>query len=75
MGSDQERSRYLQEVLYKNLCSLWFDGCAAPTIKGYEVSMPAKPGAKPVAMQPIPLSPYDQARVRYHIWEACFWGK
>merc|ERR1712020_427724 len=26
-------------------------------------------------MQPIPLSPYDQLRIQYHIWEAIYLGK
>ena len=74
-GTDQQRETFLEKVLYKNLEGIWLDGCAAPTVKNYWVNMPLKPGAKPVAMQPIPLSPYDTLRVRYHIWEATFLGK
>ena len=33
------------------------------------------PNAKPVARQPIPLSPYDEARVEYHIAENVWQGK
>ena len=34
-----------------------------------------KIGAKPVARQPIPLSPYDDMRVEYHIAENVEQGK
>ena len=34
-----------------------------------------KPNAKPVARQPIPLSPFDDMRVEYHIEENVAQGK
>ncbi len=34
-----------------------------------------KPGAKPVARQPIPVSPYDDLRVEYQIRELIEDGK
>ena len=74
-GSGVQRDQFITEVLFQNLCALWFLGCAAPTVKGYEINMPTKPGGKPVAMQPIPLSPYDQLRIQYHMWESIYLGK
>ena len=71
----QERQQFWDEVIVKNTECWWIDGCAAPTVKGYRVNMEAKKDAVPVAMQPIPLSPYDRLRVQYHIWEAIALGK
>ena len=71
----QERQQMWNEVIVKNTECWWIDGCAAPTVKGYKVNMEAKENAVLVAMQPIPLSPYDRARVQYHIWEAIALGK
>ena len=42
---------------------------ADDTIKDYEIHMAPLPNAKQVAMQPIPLSPYDNLRVEFHLWQ------
>ena len=39
------------------------------------VEFDLKPDAKPVAWQPIPLSPFDEARVEYHVEENVWQGK
>ena len=49
--------------------------CAPPAIKDYQIRMEPLPNAKPVAMQPIPLSPYDNLRVEYHLWQNIQEGK
>ena len=56
------------------LC-FWMDGCDAPTVRGHVIEFGVKPESKPVARQPIPLSPYDDVRVEWHIEENCKQGK
>ena len=53
----------------------WMEGCEAPTVRDHVINFRVKPGAKPVARQPIPLSPYDNLRVEYHIAENVAQGK
>ena len=44
-------------------------------VKGIQIGFRLKPGAKPVARQPIPLSPFDVLRVEYHLEENIALGK
>ena len=47
----------------------------APGVTGTVISFKVKPGAKPVARQPIPMSPYDELRTEYHLEEWRVQGK
>ena len=53
----------------------WLDGCEAPTVRGAVISFRLEPGAKLVARQPIPVSPFDELRTEYHLEEWCVQGK
>lgn len=53
----------------------WMDGCKAPTVNSYTIKFRLKPGAIPVARQPIPMSPYDDIRIEYHLEEKLILGK
>ena len=64
-----------EQVIVKNADCFWIEGCPAPLIKNHKVRFRLKPGAKPVARQPIPLSPYDDLRVEFHLEEAVSQGK
>ena len=66
---------FFEEVIADFPQCHWTDGCASPTVRDYKIHMPVKDDGKPVAMQPIPLSPYDNLRVEYHLWENCHLGK
>ena len=50
-------------------------GLRASCCSGHLIRFRLKPGAKPVARQPIPLSPFDEMRVEYHIEENASRGK
>ena len=52
----------------------WLEGCSAPCT-GTVIRFKVKAGAKPVARQPIPMSPYDELRTEYHLEEWCAQGK
>jgi hypothetical protein len=56
-GGPEERERFFEEVIAAYPQCFWMDGCAAPTVKNHVIEFDLKPGAKPVARQPIPLSP------------------
>ena len=45
----------------------WTEECAPPLVRGHVVSMREREGSVPVARQPIPLSPYDEMRVEFHL--------
>lgn len=47
----------------------WIEGCDPPAIKDKFIRFRLKEGAKPVARQPISLSPVHQLRVEYHVEE------
>ena len=74
-GSSEEQRRFFEEVIASHPHCFWMDGCAAPTVRNHVVEFDLKADAKPVARQPIPLSPYDQVRVEYHLEENCIQGK
>ena len=74
-GTPQEARRYFDEVLAKYPECFWIDGCAAPLVRDHVISFRLKEGAKPVARQPIPVSPYDDTRVEFHIEENVKLGK
>jgi len=66
-GKPGERKTFFDKALGTFPNCFWLEGCAAPTVRDYVIEFTAKPGAKPVARQPIPLSPYDEMRVEYRI--------
>ena len=74
-GGPEERDRFFKEVVGAFPHCFWMDGCAAPTVRNHIIEFDVKSGAKPVARQPIPLSPFDEVRVEYHLDENCVSGK
>jgi len=74
-GDAHTREDFFERVIAKHQSCFWMEGCAAPTVRDHVVEFGVKPGAKPVSRQPIPLSPYDEVRVEYHIEENCTQGK
>ena len=74
-GSKDEQAEFFEKVIWGHTECFWIDGCAAPTVRDFKINFKLKPGGKPIAMQPIPLSPYDDMRVEYHLWEAMHLGK
>ena len=74
-GTAEQQRVYFDEVLARYPECFWLDGCAPPKIADRKIRFRLKPGAKPVARQPIPLSPYDDIRVEYHIEENLAQGK
>ena len=74
-GTPEEQKRYFDEVIAKYSECFWIEGCAPPLVKDHKIKFRLKEGAKPVARQPIPLSPYDDVRVEYHIEENVAQGK
>jgi hypothetical protein len=74
-GDLKEREEFFEKVIAAHPDCFWLDGCEAPTVRGHIIEFSMKPEAKPVARQPIPLSPYDSVRVEYHIEENCIQGK
>ena len=74
-GTAEEQKRFFDEVLGKYPECFWIEGCEAPCVKDHKIRFRVKSGAVPVARQPIPLSPYDDVRVEYHIAENVAQGK
>ncbi len=74
-GSPADQKRYFDEVIAKYPDVVWNEGCAAPTVKDHYTHVKVKEKGKPVAMQPIPLLPYDHLMVEYHMWETYAFGK
>jgi hypothetical protein len=73
-GTPEEQKKFFQAVLGKWPQCFWTEGCA-PLVKDHVISFRLKPGAKPVARQPIQVSPYDDSRVEFHIEENVVQGK
>ena len=59
-GSSEEQDKFFAEVIAAHPEQFWLEGCTAPCVRGTVISFKLKPGAKPVARQPIPMSPYDE---------------
>ena len=74
-GTDEERGRFFEEVVGAYPQCFWLEGCDPPAIQDKLIGFRLKDGAKPVARQPIALSPFDQLRVEYHIEEFIHEGK
>ena len=74
-GTAHEQRRFFDEVIAKFPDVFWMEGCEAPTVRDHLVHFRLKPDAVPVARQPIPMSPYDDVRVEYHIEENVVQGK
>ena len=68
-GKPEERLKFFEEVIAAYPECFWMEGCAPPTVRNHVIAFRLKPGAKPVARQPIPVSPYDDLRVEYRIEE------
>ena len=70
IGGTPEEQRMLFDLgIAKYPQCFWTEGCAPPAVRDHLIRFRLKPGAKPVARQPIPLSPFDDLRVEYHIEE------
>ena len=74
-GTADEKLEYFEKVIAAYPECFWSDGCAPPSVGSHEIRFRLKPGAKPVARQPIPVSPYDDLRVEFHIEENVVQGK
>ena len=74
-GTPDEQKTFYEAVVQRFPDTFWLEGCAAPEVKDHLISFRLKPEYKPVARQPIPLSPYDDIRVEYHILENITQGK
>ena len=74
-GTPQEQDEFFAKVIGPHPEQFWLEGCAAPCVSGTVISFKLKPGAKPVARQPIPMSPYDELRTEYHLEEWMAQGK
>jgi hypothetical protein len=74
-GPPEDRVKFFSETIARWPQCFWIDGCAAPMVKNYTIRFRMKPNAKPVARQPIPVSPYDDLRVEFHVEEAIAQGK
>ena len=74
-GKSEEQSRFFEEVCATYPEVFWMDGCAPPLVRNHKIHFTFKEGAVPVARQPIPLSPYDDMRVEFHIEQNVVEGK
>ena len=74
-GTAEQKREFLDEVIAKYPDVHWIDGCPAPTVRSKLIHFNLKPGAVPKARQPIPVSPYDDLRVEFHIEENLYEGK
>ena len=68
-GTEEEKRAFFEKVIAAYPDVYWMEGCPAPTVKNKLVHFNNKPDAVPRARRPIPLSPYDDLRVEYHIAE------
>jgi len=66
-GSPEEQRMFFEKVIARYPQCFWIEGCAAPFVKGHIVKFRLKENAKPVARQPLPVSPYDEMRVEFHL--------
>ena len=62
-GIATEQAEFFEKIILKYVDCFWIEGCDAPRVKNHKIHYRLKPGAKPVARQPIPVSPYDELRV------------
>ena len=74
-GTDEEKRKFFDKTVAKYPDVYWMEGCPAPTVGSKLIHFDLKPGAVPKARQPIPLSPYDDLRVEFHIEENIDEGK
>ena len=74
-GTAEQKREFFDEVIAKYPDVYWIDGCPAPTVRSKLIHFNLKPGAVPKARQPIPVSPYDDLRVEFHIEENLYEGK
>ena len=74
-GTATEQRVFFDRVIAVYPHSFWIEGCEAPTVRDKVIGFRMKPGMKPVARQPIPLSPYDDLRVEFQIEEFVADGK
>jgi len=74
-GTEEQKRIFFDRVIAAHPECFYIKGCDPPTISDKLVHFRLKPGSKPVARQPIPLSPYDQLRVEFHIEELIAEGK
>ena len=74
-GTEAEKRAFFDRVIASYPDVYWIDGCPAPTVRSKLIHFNLKPGAVPKARQPIPLSPYDDLRVEFHIEENIAEGK
>jgi hypothetical protein len=74
-GTEAEKREFFDKVIAKYPDVDWIEGCPAPTVRSKLIHFNLKPGAVPKARQPIPLSPYDDLRVEFHIEENIAEGK
>ena len=68
-GPSEEGEKIWKDIVLKHRRCFWLDGCAAPAVRDHQIHFTVRPNAVPVARQPIPVSPYDDMRVEYHIEE------
>ena len=68
-GTAEQKREFFDEVIAKYPDVYWIDGCPAPMVRSKLIHFNLKPGAVPKARQPIPVSPYDDVRVEFHIEE------
>merc|ERR1712217_439691 len=74
-GTPEEKLEFFEKVVAAFPDVYWVDGCPPPTVKNRLIHFRQKEGAVPRARQPIPLSPYDDLRVEFHIEENLYEGK
>jgi len=74
-GSSEEKEKVFKEVCCKYPEVFWTKKCSPPLVKGRVIHFREKEKAKPVARQPIPLSPYDELRVEFHLEQNVREGK
>ena len=74
-GTAAEQKRFFDVAIARYSDVYWIEGCPPPTVRSKLIHFNLKPGAVPKARQPIPLSPYDDLRVEFHIEENLAEGK
>ena len=74
-GTTEQVDRVWNEIVLGHRRCFWIDGCAAPCVRAHKIHFSVRLGAVLVARQPIPVSPYDDLRVEYHIEENVVLGK
>ncbi len=68
-GEPHEQEEFVRRVIATHPEQCWLDGCPAPCVRGTVISFRLMQGAKPVARQPFPVSPFDELRTEYHLEE------